>query len=105
MKNLTGLPKQLEVFLHHHQAWASKGYLTADIQWKHQIGKHAGVRYLPETVGRALRTLEEKSVIAVKDEGISVQYAWIPPEKRKFYIPFSTRPDYLKHKMWSDIPV
>lgn len=80
-----------------HKEWFAKGTLTADMTWKHDRGaKNYGKRYLPETVGRALRHLEEMSVIAVKDDGISVQYKWIPTEMRARYIPWSRRPDDRK---------
>jgi len=87
---LKGLPAQIVSYMR-GKDWFAKGILTADIVWKHQRGKHAGVRYLPETVGRALRTLEEKKIIAVKPCGISVQYKHIPPELRWRYIPSSER--------------
>lgn len=96
MTKLHGLPLLLVSHLK-HLSWVSKGALTADKEWRHQNGKYAGVRYLPETVGRALRSLEEKGLIAVKDEGISVVYKYLPAELRERYIPWSTRPDSLKH--------
>lgn len=79
-----------------HKDWMAKGWLTADVLWRHDRGKNHGKRYLPETVGRALRHLEEMSIIAVKKDGISVQYKWIPPELRGRYIPFSQRGDIKK---------
>ena len=93
MKPLRGLNKQLASYLQRNHVWHPKGTITADIEWRHERGKHYGVRYLPETVGRALRHLEEMSIIAVKDDGISVQYKWIPPELRAKYIPTSMRTD------------
>lgn len=87
---LKGLPAQLVSYMQ-GKDWFAKGTLTADMVWKHNRGKHYGVRYLPETVGRALRTLEERSIIAVKADGISVQYKWIPHSLRPRYIPFSDR--------------
>ena len=90
MAELRGLPAQLEYYMK-HKDWFSKGTLTADIEWKHQRGRNYGVRYLPETVGRALRHLEESSIIAVRDDGVSVQYKWIPRHFRNRYIPFSLR--------------
>lgn len=87
---LSGLSAQLVSYMT-GQDWISKGTLTADIVWKHQRGRNYGARYLPETVGRALRHLEESSIIAVKDDGISVQYKWIPVNYRGQYIPFSRR--------------
>lgn len=88
---LRGLPNQLVGHLSRNRDWWSKGTLTADMQWRHDTGKHSGKRYLPETVGRALRSLEEDCIIAVKEDGISVQYKWIPPELRGRYIPSSER--------------
>lgn len=91
------LGEQLRHFLHTDWVWHPKGQLTADMVWKHKRGRHTGVRFLPETVGRALRKLEEQSIIAVKGEGISVTYKWLPHEKRKSYIPYSQRGDRAKH--------
>lgn len=87
---LKGLPAQIVSYMR-GKDWFAKGTLTADITWKHVRGKHYGKRYLPETVGRALRTLEERSIIAVKADGISVQYKHIPSELRARYIPSSDR--------------
>lgn len=94
------LQDQLRSYLQKNWAWHSKGTLTANMEWRHARGKHFGVRYLPETVGRALRLLEESSVIAVKDDGISVQYKWLPPEKRASYKPWSTRPNHDKQTLF-----
>lgn len=85
------LPTQLRFWLQTNWDWHAKGKLTADMVWKHKRGRNAGVRYLPETVGRALRALEENKVVAVKADGISVQYKWLPVERRKAYIPVSQR--------------
>lgn len=71
--------------------WYPKGTITADMVWKHKGGRHNGARYLPETVGRALRLLEQRKVIAVKQAGMSVQYKWLPLDRRQSYIPFSER--------------
>ena len=88
---MRGLPGQLVGFLSKDKTWFPKGTLTADIVWKHNSGNSYGKRYLPETVGRALRALEEQAVIAVKPDGISVQYKWIPHEMRSRYLPQSMR--------------
>lgn len=82
--------------------WHAKGLLTADITWKHDTGKRYGKRYLPETVGRALRSLEEQSIIAVKAEGISVTYKWLPPERRKAYIPTMQRAAGKEHILFKE---
>lgn len=76
-----------------NKEWISKGTLTADMEWRRQTGRRYGTRYLPETVGRALRLLEEKSIIAVKQDGQSVAYRWIPERFRGVYIPYSRRPE------------
>ena len=88
------LANQLKAWLAQNWEWHPKGKLTADMVWKHTHGKSYGKRYLPETVGRALRSLEEHSLIAVKDLGISVQYKWLPLERRASYIPSSQRGEH-----------
>lgn len=97
---LRGLQHLIERYLA-HKGWYTKGALTADIEWKRQTGREYGKRYLPETVGRALRLLEEKSVIAVRGEGVSVAYKWLPEEYRRHYIPYSRRPAYEKHILFT----
>lgn len=92
---LRGLPAQIVGKLA-HKDWFTKGQLTADMEWKRTQGRNYGKRYLPETVGRALRLLEEKSILAVRGEGVSVAYKWLPEEYRKHYIPYSRRPDHRK---------
>jgi hypothetical protein len=101
MKTLHGLPLLLVTHLK-PLSWVSKGYLTADKVWVHQRGKSAGKRYLPETVGRALRSLEEQKIIAVRDSGISVEYKYLPLEYRERYIPSSSRPDSAKGKLFRE---
>lgn len=92
IKNPHSLPAQLVGHLFHNKdVWVLKGTLTADIQWHHKGGKSNGKRYLPETVGRALRSLEEQCIIAVKEDGISVLYKWLPFKMRVRYIPHSHR--------------
>lgn len=85
------LSEQLRNWLKLNWEWHPKGKLTADMVWKHQHGRNVGTRFLPETVGRALRLLEQKSIIAVKPQGISVQYKWLPLERRRDYIPTTIR--------------
>ncbi len=97
MKPLT---EQIRYWLQTNWAWHAKGTLTADMVWKHKGGKHNGTRFLPETVGRALRSLEERRIIAVKQDGVSVQYKWLPPARRKSYIPFSDRHNHQKEKLF-----
>ncbi len=80
------LPELLTKYLK-DKGWVTKGAITA-IEWYH---KDKVRQYLPETVGRALRHLEEESIIAVKPDGISVQYKYIPADVRHKYRPWSTR--------------
>lgn len=88
-----GLPQQLiNHLVGRKEEWVSKGELTADKLWYHKEGVRYGKRYLPETVGRCLRSLEESRIIAVKEDGISVKYRYIPHEWRMKYIPVSQRP-------------
>lgn len=104
MKQLHGLPLLLVTHLIRENVWVSKGVLTADMVWKHPKGKNYGKRYLPETVGRALRSMEEQKIIAVRDSGISVEYKYLPPEYRKRYIPSSSRPSGMGHKLFYEEP-
>lgn len=67
--------------------WIAKGHITR-IVWKDE----RGVPYLPETVGRALRSAEEAKRIAVKYEGKNTLYKWLPFERREKYIPTTSRP-------------
>lgn len=97
---MQSLGEQIRYWLQTNWDWHPKGKLTAEMIWKHKRGKHSGVRYLPETVGRALRTLEERSVIAVKQDGLSVQYKWLPPARRGNYIPFSERTNHQKERLF-----
>ena len=90
------LHAQLTKHLYACGEWRSKGTLTADMVWKHVAGKNYGNRYLPDSVSRTLRRLEEQSIIAVKGENVSVQYKWIPPMMRHTYIPWSRRPEGMK---------
>lgn len=91
---------QITQYLQANHAWHSKGALTAEREWRHQKGRRYGARFLPETVGRALRSLEEDSVIAAKADGISVQYKWIPHAMRRRYIPTSRRPLGWEHVLF-----
>ena len=100
---MRGLPGQLVGFLSKDKTWFPKGTLTADIVWKHQSGESYGKRYLPETVGRALRSLEEQGVIAVKQDGISVQYKWLPHDLRLRYVPSSMRQKGKEDKLFRDV--
>jgi hypothetical protein len=66
--------------------WVAKGHITRT-PWRDV----RGVEYLPETVGRALRSAEEGKRIAVKYEGKNTMYKWLPYDKRATYIPTSER--------------
>lgn len=95
--SMASLSAQLTGFLSRDHVWHSKGRLTADMVWKRTAGKEYGKRYLPDTVSRALRLLEESSRVAVKPDGKSVAYKWLPPEYRKKYIPITQRPAGAEH--------
>ena len=55
----------------------------------------------PGTVGRTLRSLEEKSLIAVTYVNGTAQYRYIPREYQKRYIPISKRTH--QEVLWSKI--
>lgn len=101
MTPVRGLNRQLVTFLKNNFDWHTKGLLTADMEWRHDRGQSYGRRYIPETVGRALRHLEERKIIAVKDAGKSVEYKFLPLNLRPFYIPYSHRPDDNKGELWN----
>ena len=82
------LQKQLENFLK-GKDWQSKGDITR-MTWR-GWSNGQGKIFLPETVGRALRSLEEDKVIAVKYRGKNTLYKYIPTELRDRYIPSSER--------------
>lgn len=91
MKN--SLIDQLIAHLHRQYeqgigGWVAKGELTS-VQWRDKKGK----TYLPETVGRTLRDAEVAKYIAVRPRGVSVEYKWIPHERRVRYITTSERRD------------
>lgn len=81
------LEQQLLGFLSREWEWHSKGSIL-NREWKNQRNF---TRYLPSTVDRALRKLEESSKIAVRYEGKNTKYKWLNPERRGLYIPTSYR--------------
>ena len=81
------LAKQLYLYLVKSKEWTPKADLTR-IEWRN---KKNGTTYMPETVGRDLRTLEETKMIAVKPLGVTVQYKYLPEEMKGAYIPTSER--------------
>lgn len=83
-------------FKNHSDVWTHKGTLTASIEWFNK----RGARYLPETVGKALRLLEADHLIAVHPDRYnkSIEYRWIPLHLRERYIPTSARTE--KTKIW-----
>ena len=84
------LKETLISYLRTKGEWIPKPQLTDDVTWFHKDGT---TRYIGETVGRALRHAEEEGIIAVKDHGKTVQYKYLPVEKRDSYIPWSKRID------------
>lgn len=85
------LKEDLIRYLAHNLVWHSKGAVTA-VAWRYPDGR----TYLPETVGRKLREAESESRIAVRENGISVEYKFLPVERRSTYIPWSSRTEGKK---------
>lgn len=81
------LSYQLQQYLRENPVWHSKGKLTADLIWKHKNG----FRFLPDSVSTTLRKLERNKIVAVKPDGVSVMYKYIPVDLRKIYIPTTSR--------------
>lgn len=81
--------EQLTAYLFKNQEWIAKGALT-EMKWYHT---NSPKTYLPESVGRELRDMEVESIIGVKDDGVSVQYKYLPKTHRQSYIPTSMRWD------------
>jgi len=85
--NMTPLVDKLVKHLSlQYPSWVAKGEITAT-QWRDEKGR----TFLPETVGRKLREVEENKRIAVKKTGKSVSYKWLPHDLRDRYIPTSER--------------
>ena len=84
------LSDQLIEYLRVNHEWHHKGTLLR-MEWRNKNG----TLYMSETVGRTLRTLESERRVAVKDDdnGKSVVYKWLPPERRASYVPWSDRSD------------
>ena len=82
------LEDKLVKWLMEQKTWVAKGEITR-IPWK----GHMGTTYIPETVGRTLRKAEKRKRIAVKPQGKSIQYKWLPYDRRERYIPTAVRPD------------
>lgn len=72
--------------------WFPKGQLTDDMIWQY-VEKGETKTAMSDTVSRKLRLCEEEKRIAVKPYGESVQYRFLPPDKRSSYIPTSERPE------------
>lgn len=66
--------------------WFPKGTLTDDMNWTYSE-KGQTKTALSDTVSRKLRLCEEEKRIAVKPYGESVQYRFLPLDKRMIYIP------------------
>lgn len=83
------LESQIIRFLKEKHEWHHKGFLTERV-WTNPKNR---TRYMPETVGRTLRILEESSIVACKPEGKSVLYKYMPSigYYRDEYIPRSAR--------------
>lgn len=88
-----GLKENLIRYLASHNEWRSKGAIL-QLQWKY-YGEDK--TYMPDSVSRKLREAEEECRIARRDSGISCEYKFLPPERRKSYIPWSSRPNDKKN--------
>lgn len=93
------LKEEIVKYLSITYRWHPKGELTDYMKWTY-IEKGIEKTYLSETVGRKLREAESEGRIAVKDDGISVQYKFLPVERRSLYITYSNRID--KNKIFKD---
>lgn len=72
--------------------WFPKGQLTDDMKWQY-VEKGETKTAMGDTASRKLRLCEEEKRIAVKPLGDSIQYRFLPPDKRESYIPTSERPE------------
>lgn len=82
-----------------HNEWRSKFHITDEMTWKY-IEKGMTKEYLSETVGRKCRELESENRLAVRDKGASIEYRFLPPERRKSYIPWSMRDSDKKNVLF-----
>ena len=80
------LKKQIVQFMQ-NQDWFHKGDLLSR-KW---VNLKKGGHYMPSTVDRELRKLEECKIIAVKKPTGSDEYKWLPHYMRERYIPTSER--------------
>lgn len=83
---MTSLQDKLVHYLFERKDWIPKGEILL-LTWKDDKGK----RYMADTVSRKLREAESEKRIAVKPDGVSVVYKWLPYERRSRYIPTSVR--------------
>jgi hypothetical protein len=56
-----------------------------------------GSTYIPDTVGRTLRLMQESRVIAVRYEGKNTVYKFLPLYRRHDYIPLDEREAGKEH--------
>lgn len=87
------LKEQIVRFLRERD-WTSKAVI---LEGKFYY-KNSPKKYMSDTVGRTLRSAEEESLIAVKDDpnSKSILYKYIPPHLRPLYIPYSLRTEKTK---------
>lgn len=81
---------RLVAYLKSKNEWIPKGYITDTLEW-HYYEKGIKKKYLAETIGRKLREAESESLIAVKPDGVSEQYKFLPNELKSRYINYSLR--------------
>jgi hypothetical protein len=94
--SLSGLPKLLKDYLKQVNCWEAKNALSR-MTWEN---------YGADLVGRTLRGLEERSVIAVRYDGARSHafYRYIPEDYRDKYIPSSQRPIGKENELWK-VPI
>lgn len=71
--------------------WFPKGYLL-EMKWQYEE-KGTIKTAIADTISRSLRRCEESKRIAQRPSGKSCEYRFLPPDKRKIYIPYTMRED------------
>lgn len=96
---MASLKNQLVSYIYKQNIWIPKGVIL-DRKWYHD---NKNARYMPNTVDRELRHAEEESLIAVRQAGKSTEYKYLTLAYKRYYIPWSQRPDDNKSQKFKDI--